>query len=158
MDPAAVDLFSPDKPEDIKMAEDEAEQIETKERQEFKEKVISILSMNSYEDKRAAKIDIMGFLDLLRLFNEGGIHFKWLINQNPVFRECTYVRKWAGTFYVIANLFFFTTTSRVLGTSFFALWVVGPVSVGKKLFIASSLSTRFIPLGFSGLGSIFYGL
>lgn len=76
MDPAAVDLFSPDKPEDIKMAEDEAEQIETKERQEFKEKVISILSMNSYEDKRAAKIDIMGFLDLLRLFNEGGIHFK----------------------------------------------------------------------------------
>ena len=42
----------------------------------FKKLVISILEENQMQDKRACKMEIMDFLNLLKIFNEKGIHFK----------------------------------------------------------------------------------
>ena len=43
---------------------------------EFKNKIIQLLTQNSFIDKRASKMDIDSFMVLLNLFNNNGIHFK----------------------------------------------------------------------------------
>lgn len=42
----------------------------------FKELVVKTLNDNEMSDKRACKMEIMDFLNLLRIFNEQGVHFK----------------------------------------------------------------------------------
>ena len=42
----------------------------------FKALVVKTLEDNEMDQKRASKMEIMDFLNLLRLFNEQGIHFK----------------------------------------------------------------------------------
>lgn len=46
----------------------------------FKELVVKTLEENDMHEKRAIKMEIMDFLNLLKVFNEKGIHFKWLTN------------------------------------------------------------------------------
>ena len=43
---------------------------------EFKNKILTILTENKYNEQRATKMDIDNFLFLLNLFNNNGIHFK----------------------------------------------------------------------------------
>jgi 18S rRNA (adenine1779-N6/adenine1780-N6)-dimethyltransferase len=43
---------------------------------EFKNKIMTILTENKYNEQRATKMDIDNFLFLLNLFNNNGIHFK----------------------------------------------------------------------------------
>lgn len=43
---------------------------------EFKLKIQNILIENKYADQRASKLDIDGFMALLNIFNNNGIHFK----------------------------------------------------------------------------------
>ncbi len=42
----------------------------------FKAMIVSILEDNQMNDKRACKMEIIDFLNLLRIFNEKGVHFK----------------------------------------------------------------------------------
>jgi 18S rRNA (adenine1779-N6/adenine1780-N6)-dimethyltransferase len=42
----------------------------------FKKKVTDVLDDNDLAQKRASKMEIMDFLNLLSLFNAAGIHFK----------------------------------------------------------------------------------
>lgn len=42
----------------------------------FKKKVTNVLDNNDLATKRASKMEIMDFLNLLSLFNAEGIHFK----------------------------------------------------------------------------------
>ena len=42
----------------------------------FKKKVTDVLDNNDLDQKRASKMEIMDFLNLLSLFNADGIHFK----------------------------------------------------------------------------------
>ena len=63
-----------DEEEVIEDNEDETEEITTLRR--FKKMIIGILENNDMAKKRAAKMEIMDFLNLLRLFNEAGVHFK----------------------------------------------------------------------------------
>jgi hypothetical protein len=42
----------------------------------FKGMVVKILEDNEMNEKRACKMEIMDFLNLLKIFNEKGIHFK----------------------------------------------------------------------------------
>ena len=42
----------------------------------FKKKVTDVLDNNDLGQKRASKMEIMDFLNLLSLFNAEGIHFK----------------------------------------------------------------------------------
>ena len=42
----------------------------------FKQMIVSILEDNELDQKRAAKMEILDFLNLLNLFNSKGIHFK----------------------------------------------------------------------------------
>jgi hypothetical protein len=42
----------------------------------FKKLVVKTLEDNNMADKRACKMEIIDFLQLLRIFNEVGIHFK----------------------------------------------------------------------------------
>ena len=43
--------------------------------EEFKEKILDILRVNNFEDKRSAKLAQDDFLQLLAVFNKQGIHF-----------------------------------------------------------------------------------
>ena len=43
--------------------------------EEFKEKILDILRVNGFEDKRSAKLAQDDFLQLLAVFNKQGIHF-----------------------------------------------------------------------------------
>ena len=43
---------------------------------EFKAKIFNILTDSQYTLKRASKMDIDDFLDLLNIFNNNDIHFK----------------------------------------------------------------------------------
>lgn len=45
----------------------------------FKKLVIKTLEDNEMQEKRACKMEIMDFLNLLNIFNQQGIHFKWLL-------------------------------------------------------------------------------
>ena len=42
----------------------------------FKELIIQTLEENEMNEKRACKMEIMDFLNLLKILNEKGIHFK----------------------------------------------------------------------------------
>lgn len=42
----------------------------------FKKLVVQTLEDNEMQEKRACKMEIIDFLNLLRIFNEKGIHFK----------------------------------------------------------------------------------
>jgi hypothetical protein len=42
----------------------------------FKKLVIKTLEDNEMQEKRACKMEIMDFLNLLNIFNQQGIHFK----------------------------------------------------------------------------------
>ena len=42
----------------------------------FKKKVVSILEESKMSEKRASKMEIIDFLELLNVFNAAGIHFK----------------------------------------------------------------------------------
>lgn len=42
----------------------------------FKKLVVKTLEDNNMADKRACKMEIIDFLNLLKIFNEAGIHFK----------------------------------------------------------------------------------
>lgn len=42
----------------------------------FKKLVVRTLEDNNMHDKRACKMEIIDFLNLLKIFNEAGIHFK----------------------------------------------------------------------------------
>lgn len=42
----------------------------------FKTMVVRILEDNEMNEKRACKMEIMDFLNLLKIFNEQGVHFK----------------------------------------------------------------------------------
>lgn len=42
----------------------------------FKALVVKTLEDNQMDQKRASKMEIIDFLNLLRIFNEQGIHFK----------------------------------------------------------------------------------
>ena len=42
----------------------------------FKEKIMKVLEEGKMGEKRACKMDIMDFLNLLNVFNNAGIHFK----------------------------------------------------------------------------------
>ena len=44
----------------------------------FKQLVVSTLEENEMNEKRACKMEIIDFLNLLNIFNQKGIHFKWL--------------------------------------------------------------------------------
>lgn len=44
--------------------------------QDFKQKILTILTENKYNENRAMKMDIDNFLFLLNIFNNNGIHFK----------------------------------------------------------------------------------
>lgn len=39
--------------------------------------VVEILEENEMQEKRACKMEIIEFLNMLKIFNEKGIHFKW---------------------------------------------------------------------------------
>lgn len=43
---------------------------------EFKKKVIEILEESKLITKRSSKMDITDFLQLLSVFNKGGVHFR----------------------------------------------------------------------------------
>lgn len=55
---------------------DETEQDPAKNIKCFKRLVVQTLEENEMNEKRACKMEIMDFLNLLRIFNEKGIHFK----------------------------------------------------------------------------------
>lgn len=42
----------------------------------FKKMIVQTLEENEMHEKRACKMEIMDFLNLLKIFNEKGIHFK----------------------------------------------------------------------------------
>jgi hypothetical protein len=42
----------------------------------FKKMVVATLEENDMHEKRACKMEIMDFLNLLKIFNEKGVHFK----------------------------------------------------------------------------------
>lgn len=42
----------------------------------FKKLVVQTLEENEMHEKRACKMEIMDFLNLLKIFNEQGVHFK----------------------------------------------------------------------------------
>lgn len=42
----------------------------------FKKMVVEILEENEMQEKRACKMEIIDFLNMLKIFNEKGIHFK----------------------------------------------------------------------------------
>ena len=71
-------------PEEVDDEEEEDEEIEDMEESEdpvksikaFKRLVVSMLEENEMDKKRACKMEIIDFLNLLKIMNEKGIHFK----------------------------------------------------------------------------------
>jgi len=61
--------------EEEAMADDEAED-PVKSIKAFKQLVVGTLEENEMQEKRACKMEIMDFLNLLNIFNQKGIHFK----------------------------------------------------------------------------------
>lgn len=70
---------------DDDMSDDEDEAIEEKEEETgcpltsksaFKKLVIDTLESNELDQKRAAKMEILDFLNLLNVMNQAGIHFR----------------------------------------------------------------------------------
>ena len=79
MDDQAFNKKEKDKDEDEEQMNEEDEEKEddpTKNIKAFKKLVVSVLEDNDMSDKRACKMEIIDFLNLLRIFNEKGIHFK----------------------------------------------------------------------------------
>ncbi len=76
---AQIILPSEEKDEEEKMndqEEEEKEQDPVKSIKAFKSLVVKTLEDNQMQEKRACKMEIMDFLNLLKIFNEKGIHFK----------------------------------------------------------------------------------
>ena len=69
-----------EKDEDDKMEDDAEEEKESadpvKNIKAFKDLVVATLNDNEMNEKRACKMEIIDFLNLLRIFNEKGVHFK----------------------------------------------------------------------------------
>lgn len=61
---------------DIKGVDDEGEKDPVKSIKAFKKLVVRTLEENQMQEKRACKMEIIDFLNLLKIFNEKGIHFK----------------------------------------------------------------------------------
>jgi hypothetical protein len=64
--------------EDEEIEEEEGEESEdpVKSIKAFKKLVVSVLEENEMDKKRACKMEIIDFLNLLKIMNEKGIHFK----------------------------------------------------------------------------------
>jgi len=79
MDDKAGPVFD-DKDEEEKMEDDEEGEPGLKDPlnciKAFKILVVKTLESNEMDQKRASKMEIMDFLNLLKIFNEQGIHFK----------------------------------------------------------------------------------
>jgi hypothetical protein len=76
-DPAAdedEDIQEEDE-EDVDEEEGESED-PLKSLKAFKKLVVSTLEKNEMSDKRACKMEIIDFLNLLKIMNDNGIHFK----------------------------------------------------------------------------------
>jgi len=64
--------------EDEEIEEEDGEESEdpVKSIKAFKKLVVSVLEENEMDKKRACKMEIIDFLNLLKIMNEKGIHFK----------------------------------------------------------------------------------
>lgn len=67
-----------DEEEDDEEIEEEGEESEdpVKSIKAFKKLVVAVLEENEMDKKRACKMEIIDFLNLLKIMNEKGIHFK----------------------------------------------------------------------------------
>lgn len=57
------------------VAEGKGKKQKDSQKEEFKKYVMDLLTQNQFVDKRASKMDIDSFLNLLNIFNTAGIHF-----------------------------------------------------------------------------------
>lgn len=55
--------------------EDEQQTEVLSEHNEFKERIVTLLTEHKLIDKRSSKMEIVDFLNLLSIFNKAGIHF-----------------------------------------------------------------------------------
>lgn len=70
------EMSDDDKEEEKDEDMNDEDETDTDSLSEFKQKLVSILEESKLEKKRSAKMDTTDFLQLLSVFNAGGIHFK----------------------------------------------------------------------------------
>lgn len=74
--PDADEVEEEEMENEVDMKETAPKNPKNAEKEEFKKRLIQILTESTYVNNRASKMDIDSFMNLLNIFNNNGIHFK----------------------------------------------------------------------------------